>query len=293
MSTRVHHQNRASQKGNILILTIVSFGVIAVSLLVAYSFCSLVFINNRLQTSAGEIALAGAKKLNERDRIGQLNNMIARCRQLVYSSKKDYDKSVQDYPQLEVIAFPLLQESRDSANKLDVERARIITIARDDATTEMQMRFNAIKNTYAMRLPWLQVGTPQLLGTRLGSMAKVESNVPVLTGFPELATKDKSQGKVIAAPALSLYKGNANAGLDEEPFLNFRLSTLPAPVEKTIAPARILTSDGYKDEGGNEFFPSATQASLSLKVQTSLGFPASSTMGALGTASTTGGSPHQ
>lgn len=35
------------------------------------------FTRNRLQASANEIALVGARKLNANDRIGQMNNMVA------------------------------------------------------------------------------------------------------------------------------------------------------------------------------------------------------------------------
>src|ERR1700679_3025457 len=88
--TQMKNSNRnLNDRGNILVFACFAVVLIAMLALVGYSFSGLYFEHNRLQASADEIALTGAKKLNDRDRIGQLNNMISRCRQLVYSDRDD------------------------------------------------------------------------------------------------------------------------------------------------------------------------------------------------------------
>ncbi len=87
-----------------LILGSVVMTVVGLGLLIGYSYGGLIFTHNRLQGSADEIALAGARKLNENDRVGQMNNMIARSRQMLIESQINLDKAQSDYPQLQAIA---------------------------------------------------------------------------------------------------------------------------------------------------------------------------------------------
>lgn len=125
------HNKQRSNEGNILVFTCVGVVILVVCMLMAYSFSGLYFEHNRLQASADEIALAGAKKLNARNRIGQMNNMISRCRQLVYSSRDDYNTIKEEFPQIERIADQLLQESRQSALDLETERKKIASSGRN------------------------------------------------------------------------------------------------------------------------------------------------------------------
>ncbi len=126
---------------------------LSLTLIMAYSFCGVYWLHNRLQTSADEISLAGAKKLNDRDRIGQMNNMVARCRQLVHSSREDYDTTKKDYPELASFAEPLLDEARTSAGDLEQERKKMNAVAESEAAQAMKDRFDQIKGTYPMVLP--------------------------------------------------------------------------------------------------------------------------------------------
>ncbi len=284
--------NRRKASGNLLAFACVCFAVVCIALIVGYSFASLFFVNNRLQNSADEIALAGAKKLNEMDRIGQINNMVARCRQLVFSSRKDFEETKKSFPHLENFAEPLLQEARDSADALEQERQRIAYDAQEDARTAMKRKFDEIKPTYPMVLPWLKVKTPALVVTQFGKLAEVDSNVEELKAVTELAKNDKSQGYLPqdSEPGLHLYKADTTDGLrlpGDDNDLTFKLSSLPAPVDGIIAPPRVvLPSKQQPIVAGNA--PSVTRVSLRLDVETGLGVNTGATLGSTGTASTTG-----
>jgi len=168
---RSTHQNSARQtSGSILILGGTLFAVLCVAIVVAYSFGGLYFTHNRLQSSADEIALTGAKKLNENDRLGQMNNMVARCRQLVYSSREDYEHTKRDFPDLESFASPLLNESRQSATDMETERKTLTARVQAEAEAAMQHKFNEIKAGYALTLPWLSIHSPQLKMTAFGKV---------------------------------------------------------------------------------------------------------------------------
>lgn len=276
--------------GSMLVFTCVGLVVLAMCLLVAYSFSGLYFVHNRLQASADEIALAGAKKLNDRDRIGQMNNMIARCRQLVYSSRDDYTNTKKDFPKIERFANQLLQESRKGATELENERKKMSTVAEDEAVQAMRDKFNSIKKTYAMSLPWLVVRTPRVVGLGLGRIDGVESNVEEFDTFEKLKQSDREQGYVATFSKLNLYKGDKNESLkDDDADLPFAVSSLPVPIGGLVSPARTLLPDAYR-EGTVELVPTATQIILDLRVENGIGSKTGETMKVKGTAVTTGAS---
>lgn len=290
----VQATRRRNTRGNFLILSSVCFAIACVTLLMGYSFASLFFVNNRLQCSADEIALAGAKKLNDKDRIGQINNMTVRCRQLVYSSRQDLDDTIKIFPDLKSFAEPLLDEARESAKTLSSERKRVAQLAEIEATQAMQQRFNDIKGTYAMTLPWLRVGTPRLAIIKFGKIDEVESNVEQLKGFVDLDKNDETKQLITDkrknAKAMILYKSETPDALrlpTVDSDLDFQLSSLPAPVDGIIAPARVMLAAKRKNHLVG-CAPSVAQVSLDLKVDTGIGFKAGGNMRTTGVASTTG-----
>ena len=287
-------QLKRNAKGNFLVLSSVCFAIACVALLMGYSFASLFFVNNRLQGSADEIAIAGAKKLNDKDRIGQLNNMTIRCRQLVYSSRKDLDDTIKIFPDLKDFAEPLLDEARESAKTLSEERKKVAQLAQTEATQAMQQRFADIKGTYAMTLPWLKVGTPKMGIIKFGKIDEVESNVEQLKGFVDLDKNDETLQLITDnrknAKAMILYKSETPNALrlpTVDSDLDFQLSSLPAPVDGIIAPARVMLAAKRKDHLQG-CAPSVAQVSLDLQVDTGIGFTAGGNMRTTGVASTTG-----
>ncbi|MBX9692381.1 MAG: hypothetical protein K2Z81_08360 [Cyanobacteria bacterium] len=283
--------------GSTLALSCISFALVALAVVIGYSFAGLFFVNNRLQSSTDEIAIAGAKKLNEKDRIGQINNMIVRCRQLVYSSRQELDKTESEFEHLKEFAEPLLDEARESAGKLEEERSRIAKRARDEGELEAMKRFMSLKSTYAMTLPWLTIREPNLESVDFGRLDDVESNVEELSQIEELAKSDKSQSFVtdLPAPALKLYKGNLENGIPlpgADSDLKFKVSSLPAPVDNIVAPTRVILPTKVKPVPSSET-PSAVRVNLELEVRTSIGFGAGAEMTSTAAATTTGACPQQ
>lgn len=281
---------RSNNRGNVLILTCVVLAVVALCLVVGFSFCGLYFDHNRLQTSADEIALTGAKKLNERNRIGQMNNMIARCRQLVYASREDYKIVKKTFPGVEKIADQLLDEARQSALDLETERQKMRNVAEIEAVQAMRAKFDSIKGTYAMTLPWMRVKTPRVIGVGLGRIDGVESNVEEFVSFDQLKQYDRDQGNTVVYAKLSIYKGNKNEPLKEDDSdLPFFMASLPAPILSEVSPARVTLQDKYRDIDDAPV-PTAVRVIMDLRVDSGLGPQAGDTMVATGTAITQGGS---
>lgn len=293
ITTKRSESASRKDRGSMQVLACALFVFVAIGLLIAFSYGGLFFIQNRLRTSADEIALAGARKLNDQDRIGQMNNMIARSRQLVYSSREQLEEATEKYPQMEPLAQQLLEESREQALLLEQQRKALRNTAIAEANTAMQQKFDEIKNTYPMALPWLKVGIAEMPYKKLGKINDMQTNVEALKNLEELEEQDASKGYVHNSPNLKLYKDSIDAklpGADGD--LTFKMCPLPAPVEKTVSPARLVLYKKYKPSDADHL-PTAAQVKLRVKIATGLGAGAESQMEAVGTASATGASVQQ
>src|SRR6516162_6356532 len=126
MSQDRHHR---TFRGNILMLASVGSAVSALLLILALSLVALLGLHNRLKRTADEVALIGACQLNASDRIGQMNNMVARCRQLTYAARKA-DELVGVYsPNWQELADQLLAEAREDAQSLEIERRSLQSLS--------------------------------------------------------------------------------------------------------------------------------------------------------------------
>jgi hypothetical protein len=288
MSNRKHHYFR-QDKGNMLVLGCCTMTLTALAIVVGYSFAGLVFIQNRLQTSADEIALAGALKLNEMGRLGQMNNMVARSRQMVYAQRAANDSAGMEADEVQHLATQLLDEAKSSAQDLEVERQHLLSVSTSEANTAMANKYEDIQVTYQMVLPWLKIDRPTVTFQNLGKIAQVQSNVTELPIQANLDTSDRTGGRIQSSSGLNLYKESMNHKLPtSDGALDFKLSSLPAPVNGIVSPARVVLGEEFQTVPDNYLY-SAAQVQLSLNVETGLGPHAASRMTATGTAITSGG----
>ncbi len=291
--SKISKSNPRASKGSMQVLACALFAFMAMGLLIAFSYGGLFFVQNRLRASADEIALAGARKLNDQDRIGQMNNMIARSRQAVFSSRQQLEKCAAEYPQMESLAQQILDEDRNSAALLEDQRKALRAVAVAEANNAMQQKFDQLKQSYSMNLPWLKVSVAQMPTKTLGKIADMQTNVLELKNIEDLEVHDASQGYIALSPGLKLYKESIDAKLPAtDGDLKFKLCPLAAPVEKTVSPARLVLYRKYKP-AESDHIPTATQVQLKVKIATGLGASAETDMIAVGTASATGASVQQ
>ena len=273
-------------KGNMLILSGVFLALLAVLVLVACSFGGLFFVFNRIQTTTDELALTGARKLNEQDRIGQMNNMIARCRQLVYDAHKSHTYAYEHAEQLNQLAEQLHDEAREGAILLEAERQKLRTVAVNEAKAEIAERYNELKEGHSLVLPWLKVAIPTTPVVEFGFAKDMRSNVAELKGIDELETEDVTQH--IVQTDSKLYKENIDAKISTDSELHFWISSLPAPVQSTVAPARCILAKQYMALSAPDL-PSVCKVEMKLGVDTGIGADAHQEMKATGIAVATGG----
>ena len=163
-------RRQGNAKGNMLVLMVVVSAVVLLLLLMLLSLASLPFRQNRLKAIADETALEAALKLNDLDRIGQFNNMTARCRQLVFDSRYNLDHCSRQSPYLVNFADDLLEETRQDAWELENERMRLRRTIVAEAQQKAEQRMSSLTGM-KITLPWLTVGTPQF-DVNFGNLAE-------------------------------------------------------------------------------------------------------------------------
>ena len=81
-------RNERDKRGNMLSMTALIGGIILLTCIIAFCFYMLLAEQNRGQSKVDKSTLELAKAFNEGDRVGQLNNMEARNRELVFVSRQ-------------------------------------------------------------------------------------------------------------------------------------------------------------------------------------------------------------
>lgn len=278
-------RNSRNHTGNMLVLSGVFMTAAAVAVILAMSFAGLLFTYNRLQTTADELAIEGARKLNELDRLGQMNNMIARSRQLVYSSRKQAEEAGH-FPQLIELSEKLLEESREGAMELESQRKVLRNVNKTEVESAITTRFNQLKARHTLVLPWIKVGITQAPVIKLGYIDQVQSNVTVLENLEGLEDADHNPN--VSDSQSDLYEENINPSLPgADSDLPFKVCSLPAPVENTVAPARATLASSFKNSPGDHL-QSAVQVEITLNVETMFGATTGSKFHSIGTALATG-----
>jgi hypothetical protein len=265
------------------------FGVIvAVTLFVGYAIFNVMFVNSLLKGFADKVTLAAACALNDSDRIGDMNNLIAQARQLVFASRETSDNISTTNPELQPVADQLLLEDRENALALDKERINLAKLACADAETALQSSFNDQTGIYRTVFPLLGIKTPKLVSMSFGNVSNVDSNVALLTGIENLASYDQSSKLVNTSS--KLYLGNIDAklpGADND--IDFNLSSLAAPINGTSSPARLLLPDAVQPlDDKSQRLPSAVTVVISAPANNG-----TTTQQVMSAAATYGGMPEE
>jgi hypothetical protein len=225
---------------------------------------------SQAQALADQMALAGACKLNEHNQLGQLNELVGGCRQLVYASRLNYEQSAQiddnlnlPIDNLHLLTEQLLSEDRDSA--LEIERQTMLW--RSAALTKSTKAIaHAVETSYCHAgVPGLAIKYPEVQSISFGAVQSINSSVSAVKGIPELAAYDATIK--VYEPTGTLYRGSANAKLPgEDSDLHFYLSSLAAPVSNWTAPPRLILPTAVVPVD-NKYSPSAVRVSVTIPIE--------------------------
>lgn len=293
--TRHYHHPKRNEKASMLLIGLAAAFIVVLAIAVAFFLAFPFFMQKRTQTTADSAALELAANLNQQDRAGQMNNLVVLCRNLVYTSRQTYQKCAADYPHLEPLARQLMQESRNSAQKVEQERKNLITMTLADLRTSFDKakQMEALQQT--LKLPGMTAEPAMVDNVALGSIKDIESNVRTELGIPDLVSADRASGYI--QKGSDLYMGNIDARLPgPDSDMNFKISSLPAPVGGELAKARLTLSNVFKQmcvfvKGGQvvgsapEYTPSALKVEMvhNLKTEISKDPGANLTVSATGT----------
>lgn len=271
-----------------LLLSVLGFLILFAFISMGTSFAFILFMQNQLQKLADQVSLAGACQLNDGNRLGQMNDLVARARQLVYASRQNYEASFNNNKELQQLTQQLLEEDRQSVTRLEKERIRLQALSVKEARKAMNEVFSSQKDAYGVSLPWIVVKPPALTGVTFGSVSNVDSNASAKHGIEELIAHDQT-AKFVRKDLL--YCGNINAKLPQEDNdLDFYLSSLAAPVQEIIAPARLILSDSFHPQTA-VYLPTAVEVRVGIGLNTPLMKGQGTDLSVTSYATTSGASP--
>jgi hypothetical protein len=228
-------------------LTALAAGLVIIACVVGFCFYLMLAQQKKAAANADEAAMALAKSLNEGDRVGQINNVISGCRELVYISRSVDDRisNLKADSNWQPLAHMMLEEARSANPRVETERKNQIKLLKK------QLQFFASQhNLQTMAkptfiLPFWQSYDPLINDIYVGAVKGQQSNVVHPDLYPELSAFD--QHEKYFQSASNLYTGNIDAKLpppDNE--LTFKLAAVHAPVENSVSPPRLINEGSFK-----------------------------------------------
>ena len=172
---------------------------------------------------------------------------------------------------LQPLAQHYLDESRQGAQLISSEQKRILATTLADLRSLVKTASEQ-RNQTLLLLPWVHIKGLSIPDLEVGYKTQSESNVAAPLGNVDLLSFDR-ENKLVDQDT-NLYYGNVHLKLpvpDDD--LDFKLSSLPAPVEETVSPARIesggdfitvlrIVDNGKSTIGACEYLPSATRVTF-------------------------------
>lgn len=232
-----------SAKANMLLFSILAVGFTIILLFICVAFYVIFFDQSRGQAQSDEMTLNMAEALNIDDRIGQMNTIVEHSRQLVYLSRQSStlaassDSTVAYVP----LADQLLAEAKEGANLVNKERLNQIDIDITNCRNYASSTRKSKTAQGAKLLTWFIEDRLNISQIEFGSVENILSNVESPIPITELYKFDLAKHYV--ENRSNLYYGNINAALPPpDDKLPFCLSALPATVENTCSPARLINS---------------------------------------------------
>lgn len=241
---KVNKSNRR-KTGNILIMIALVAGIVILALLVGVGLMLLFSSSSRGRNASDEMALGAAKVLNADDRQGRVNILVERSRELVFSARRTYSDLNGRYKFLEPIARQMVEASRHGAGIVEQERATIQKDTESQLSELLKGDAKQLAERSSLNVVWLKTAAPRIAECEFGTIKDLDSNVQIPDGYEELKALDLRSNFVNRQSRL--YKGNIDALLPSpDDDLHFKISSLPAPVKRTISGARLMDDDKFQ-----------------------------------------------
>ncbi len=232
-----------------IVLVSLCMGLIVLVAVIGIIFNNLLFQNSRSQDKVDAMALSFARLINAGNRVGQINELEDRCRELVYVSRQtEIACPAADCGYMTALCDQLLSDARSGQKLVEAERQNQINLICNEVQ-DAATRYNRDRSAdSSFSLNWLQTYEPRITDVALGTIKDVQSSVRSQTVFSELAYHDYLADYF--DPETALYKAPLNARLPgSDADLSFELSALPASVKMITPQPRNTNSDVFVPYG--------------------------------------------
>ncbi len=238
----IHYRRR----GNMLAMVALVGGIVVVILLAGFVLQMMFLSHQHERNYTDECALSLAHTLNERDRLGQMNTLVERSRELVYASRTAYQGCVADESDrnLEDLSRSLLDDSRSAAQFVELGRQNMADQVLADLTLSAKDSQQKLKGKTKSNLGWVTISPAKLVKAEYGYTRGVLSNVVTTEAFDDLLTFDRKNGYLDSNG--KVFAGNINARLpapDDD--LNFKMCSLASPIGRSTSPPRLTANSMF------------------------------------------------
>ncbi len=234
-----------NEQGSMLSMTFLTVGILLFICLLAFGGYMIFSEHIKGQGEADKTVLDVARILNDKDRIGKVNNIVARNRELVFLSRQSaVQASNRDLEHWAPLANYLLDEARASQTLVENERKSQIELSKKSVRDFVEQFNMRTTGKPSLKLPGWQSAHGDIVSATLGTVKDIQSNVKNTNVFPDLREFDEHEKYF--QKGSDLYLGGIDAKLPApDNDLDFRFASLAAPVEKTVAPARMINPDVF------------------------------------------------
>ncbi|MBX9570260.1 MAG: hypothetical protein K2X77_15280 [Candidatus Obscuribacterales bacterium] len=266
--------------GSMLVLIVFLLGIFVVFALGAFTVNNFLFLRTRAQDRADNLALLLASKINTGDRVGQMNELQARSRELIFNSRERIaDCHGEELDMLSPIAEQLLNEAREGHALLERESNNLVSQICKEVKESALAHNSALSDLGIFKMGGLLTEQARIERVELGSIKDIPSNAKSDTVFEGLSEFDLQQNH--SHKTNGLYRANIDAKIPPpDGDLSFKISALAPNVRGTCSPAHNVNAHVFtrmdtlidNEEGQPchpEFAPCAVQ--VHCKMPTTLG----------------------
>ncbi len=224
----------------IIIVTLVTVCVILALLAVP----SLFLVHTNLGSRADQVGLQAALMLNKGNRIGEINEMTAHSRELVYTCRQTHNTISQRYRHLEPLASKLMEEARRGAKLVAEERQFLSGTLTEELRSAMGQESRKAVEAGTSNMVLFELKKNGIDRIELGYVSDIPSNAVCPVAVPELRRLDKEKSLMLGAS--DFYRGNVSAPLPlPDADLNFEFASLPPMIKNSISQARLISSNDF------------------------------------------------
>ncbi|MBX3152329.1 hypothetical protein KF728_19375 [Candidatus Obscuribacterales bacterium] len=243
-NSSLNQRVRRTCSGGVLPLIMLVATIIAALILVAIGTSLLMLSNAKLNSTTENIGLQAAVQLNKGDRIGEMNAMIERSREAVFTSRRAYDDIAKQAPHVEPLARLLLDDARVGATRVEEERQLLSGMLGKELEISITSKVKETNDRGPMNLMLLTLTPTENTIVEVGSLRDMPSNATAPVALEQLKEFDRSAGYFYQKT--DFYRPEISVKLPApDNDLNFVFASLHPRIKDTIASARLITPDDF------------------------------------------------